>query len=593
MATKTRQKNEKSKPLRCGAYCRVSTTNQILENDSSIDTQLRAIHRRAEYETSIGRPWLVTEYKEEGRSAKDTKRPALQRLLADVRAGKLDAVVVTKIDRISRSLIDFFELTGEFESHGVEFIAINDDFETRTPIGRATLKIVLVLAELERERTSERISEKIAARQAQGLFFGGVIALGYRSHPTDKTSLEIDPDEAKIVKLIYSKFLEIKTGHGVARYLNSNGITQPRNNAPFRASGVSRILSNRIYVAEREYQGEIISCNWKPIIPKTTYDKVQKLIAANSVSPPKGRPSAIVPLLAGLLRCSCGAVMGLASGKSRTGARHHYYACRNKQLVPGTCRTKDIPLNVVESFVIEQVKGLALSGVAIAEAVKAANGSRDSELAAAKAELETARQAQGAKSEVVNRLVDAIAGGSVAKALARRLAEEEQALEELKDRTLDLSTKVQALQSVTLNAAVVEDSYRTLARSLTLALEAGQREVVRSLLASLIDSITWKPGSKAKTGHASINLFPIPGVEKGRGHLEGQWFPEMAPMVGHGDRFTNHHGPLLRMEVHYDFRDDLEVSLAALLRQGVNKREIARRTGVSLATVKRHGRRVA
>lgn len=166
-------------PIRVGAYARVSTTNQLLANDNSLDTQIQLIKSRVQYEcgrAQDGRPWeLVAEYREEGKSAKNTDRPELKRLMADVAAGKLDVVCVTKIDRITRSLIDFYELWGTFEKHGTEFIALNDNFETRSATGKAMLKITLVFAELERERTAERTKEKVEQRRQQGMWFGSTL----------------------------------------------------------------------------------------------------------------------------------------------------------------------------------------------------------------------------------------------------------------------------------------------------------------------------------------------------------------------------------------------------------------------------------
>src|SRR5262249_14134630 len=155
----------------------------------SVDTQLERIRQRATYETeqarhTKARPWsVVTEYHEEGRSGKDTDRPELQRLLADVRAGQLDIVCVTKIDRITRSLIDFYDLWKTFEEHGVEFISLGDSFDTASATGRAMLKLTLVFAELERERTSERTKEKIQIRREAGKWFGGAVPLGYKVNP--------------------------------------------------------------------------------------------------------------------------------------------------------------------------------------------------------------------------------------------------------------------------------------------------------------------------------------------------------------------------------------------------------------------------
>lgn len=582
-----RVQEQVQRPLRVAAYARVSTVMQLKEHDSSIDTQLRAIRRRAEYEAEVGNPpWEIIEYREEGRSAKDTNRPQLQRLLFDSRAGKIDLVVVTRIDRISRSLMDFFSIQKELSDHGVDFMALDDHYDTSTPGGKLTLRVMLSLAEYEREQTSLRIKGKTHDRMREGLWFGGVIPLGYQKHPTDRTSLAVNEEEAKIVKLIFRKFLEIRTGRGTTKWLNDHGIVRPRNGAPFRVQAVMQTLQNKYYIAKRDYEGEEVSCNWPAIIDEKTFRNAQKIIAANRVEVPKGRPSSIVPLLDSLLRCPCGAVFGVVSGTSKTGAVHHYYSCRNKVKKPGSCKQRDIPVEVVESFVLDEVRRIALSGELIADAVKKANDGKDSELAKLKEDWNLAKNALGQKRAVINRLVDAIAMGQGSKALADRLAVEEAALVDLEARTLDLKTRVQALESRTLNAAIIEAGYRELAYSLDKALTAGQREEVRRLLKGIVEVIDWVPSPEdPRKGKAILQLWALPGVQKsGTPDQSGQGFFELSNMVEHSDTFSNS----LTFESSWDFSPgDRWAPILKELAVGGTQAEVASRLGVSVRTVRR------
>ena len=292
-------------PMRVGAYVRVSTTNQLIDNDSSLDTQLHLIKQRADYESKRAaqmkdRPWqVIKEYREEGFSGKDTDRPALQQLLADVKAGKIDAVAVTKLDRFSRSLSDFFSMWETLEAANVEFVSLGDNFDTSSATGRAMIKIVLVFAELERERTSERTKEKIAVRREQGLWFGGSVPIGYRTKPDNKTTLEFHPDHADTAKAIFRDYLKIGSARGLVTYLAKQGIKRPSRKSQrgkmfgggyFATQVLIDMLSNPTYIAKRQLEdGRLIDCAWEPLIDSETFDRVQALLAKNSEKRPSGK----------------------------------------------------------------------------------------------------------------------------------------------------------------------------------------------------------------------------------------------------------------------------------------------------------------
>ena len=190
----------------CGLYARVSTEMQANRRDGSVDTQISQMQSFLTYKTASDPSWkTVRIYPERGKSGKNTDRPELQALFADIKGGKVNTVICTKIDRISRSLLDFYKMTEIFEKHKVEFISLDENFDTSTPMGKAALKITLVFAELEREQTSKRTKEKMAWRTEQGLWNGGQM-LGY---DIVEKKLVVNQREGQLVKLMYEKYLEL------------------------------------------------------------------------------------------------------------------------------------------------------------------------------------------------------------------------------------------------------------------------------------------------------------------------------------------------------------------------------------------------
>jgi site-specific DNA recombinase len=524
--------------VRVAAYGRVSTVNQLLANDNSIDTQLSLIRKQVELETAKaatrpgGRPWkIVDEYREEGRSGKDNDRPELKRMLADIRAGQIDVVVVTKIDRITRSLLGFYELWDAFEKAGVEFVALGDALETTTTTGRTMLKLTLIFAEMERERTSERTKAKIDSRRRDGLWFGGPIPFGYAPHPTDKTTLQVDQEAARILREeIFLKYLEMDSARALTRHLARLGIKRPvRKNGrgeecgggAFTTQALLGMLESRIYVGQRKLEtGEVIQCSWQPLIEEAVFERVQVRLKANSVDRPSGRVcGGHVYKLEGRLRCGhCGAMMTRASAKGANEETYFYYRCANRHRTAGTgCTVRDIPVNAVERLVIDQVKQYALNPTAIVRAVQEANTGRDAELARVDADLKRARSAYATASKLVESLLDAVerdaveGQGTNGPGLRARYREREVAKDRLKSEVDELSAARDQLRHKMLDAQAVQEGLRDLPGVLERAERAGKQEQVRELLHALLGFVEWRedaPGGKR--GTASLRLHHVP-----------------------------------------------------------------------------------
>jgi DNA invertase Pin-like site-specific DNA recombinase len=212
----------------CGLYARVSTERQSEVRDGSLDTQIDRLKQYVEFRRPSAEDrkkkklddWkIIDTYCEKGKSGKNIERPELQRLISDIKAGLINTVICTKLDRITRSLIDFYKLDEIFTRYNVHFISLEENFDTSTPMGKAMEKITLIFAELEREQTSKRTREKMQWRAEQGLWNGGQI-LGYDL--VDK-KLVVNKKEAKLVNLMYKKYLELGSVLKVVEYLNSHG----------------------------------------------------------------------------------------------------------------------------------------------------------------------------------------------------------------------------------------------------------------------------------------------------------------------------------------------------------------------------------
>ena len=242
--------------VRCAIYTRVSTEYGLDQDFNSLDAQYDAASAYIKSQAHAGWTLIRSRYDDGGYSGGSTDRPDLQRLLDDIRARKLDVIVVYKVDRLTRSLADFAKLVELFDAHGVSFVSVTQQFNTTTSMGRLTLNVLLSFAQFEREVTSERIRDKIAASKRKGLWVGGPLPLGYHMKG-DK--IAVVEDEAERVRLIYRRYLELGGVNALVRDLRKRDI---RTKSRLLATGVTRggilfgrgslfyLLRNRFYIGE-------------------------------------------------------------------------------------------------------------------------------------------------------------------------------------------------------------------------------------------------------------------------------------------------------------------------------------------------------
>src|SRR6476661_1480810 len=253
------------KTVRCAIYTRVSTEHGLDQEFNSLDAQYDAASAYIKSQAHAGWTLIRSRYDDGGYSGGSTDRPDLQRLLDDIRARKLDVIVVYKVDRLTRSLADFAKLVELFDAHGVSFVSVTQQFNTTTSMGRLTLNVLVSFAQFEREVTSERIRDKIGASKRKGIWVGGVVPLGYQAKDR---KIAVVAEEAKTVRHIFRRYLDLGSLNQLLADLRRTGVkTKVRSlsngrtigGIPFTRGSLASLLRNRFYISEVKYKGEVFA----------------------------------------------------------------------------------------------------------------------------------------------------------------------------------------------------------------------------------------------------------------------------------------------------------------------------------------------
>src|SRR5215469_14088968 len=273
--------------VRCAIYTRVSTDQGLDQNFNSLDAQYEASSAYIKSQAHAGWTLIRARYDDGGYSGGSTDRTALQQLLADIKVRKIDVIVVYKVDRLTRSLADFAKLVELFDTHDVSFVSVTQQFNTTTSMGRLTLNVLLSFAQFEREVTSERIRDKIAASKRKGLWVGGPLPLGYELKDGKLTVVE---EEAERVRMIFRRYLEVSGINELVRDLRAKNICtrartfstgKTRGGIPFGRGALSYFLRNRFFIGEVKYRGEILPGEQPAIIDKALFEDVQQKLSAH------------------------------------------------------------------------------------------------------------------------------------------------------------------------------------------------------------------------------------------------------------------------------------------------------------------------
>ena len=363
---------------RCAVYCRVSSDERLDQEFNSIDAQKEAGHAYIASQRAEGWIPVADDYDDPGYSGGNTDRPALKRLLADIERGRIDLVVVYKIDRLTRSLADFAKMVDVFDQHDVSFSAVTQQINSATSMGRLMLNVLLSFAQFEREVTSERIRDKIAAAKRKGMWMGGVPSIGY---DVVNRQLVVNDAEAAVVRRIFEEMLTIGSPTQIAANLTAEGITtkawttqegQTRSGTRIDKKYLHKLLRNRIYLGELSHKGNWYPGAHPPIIDRALWDKVHAVLAkdshARSVETKiRSRTDA---LLRGLLYAPSGERM-YPTYSSKRGHKYHYYVSKSESRfgAPGKSFAR-LPAPEIEAAVVAQIRTVLTSPESIASVVR-------------------------------------------------------------------------------------------------------------------------------------------------------------------------------------------------------------------------------
>ena len=321
-----------SKALRCAIYTRVSTDAGLEQDFNSLDAQRESSEAYIRSQAHEGWKLIRTAYDDGGFSGGSLDRPALQKLLEDIKSRLVDVIVVYKVDRLTRSLADFAKLVELFDTHGVSFVSVTQSFNTTTSMGRLTLNMLLSFAQFEREVTSERIRDKVAASKKKGIWMGGSVPLGYR---VEERKLLIVPEEAATVRLIFERYLKLGSTPKLLDELRGKGVTTRRRisatgkitgGIAFTPGPLAHLLKNRIYIGEIVHKGESYPGEQKPIVDVSLFEAVQAKLAAN-LNNHHAKRAGSDALLLGKLFDDAGNVMTPTHCRKK-GIRYRYYTSR-------------------------------------------------------------------------------------------------------------------------------------------------------------------------------------------------------------------------------------------------------------------------
>lgn len=343
--------------LRCAAYTRKSSEEGLEQEFNSLDAQREACEAYIASQRAEGWTLVPDYYDDGGVSGGTLDRPALKRLLVDIEAGRIDVVVVYKIDRLSRSLMDFARLVEVFDRHSVTFVSVTQSFNTTTSMGRLTLNVLLSFAQFEREVIGERIRDKVAASRKKGIWMGGWTPLGYDAKDR---KLIVNEAEARLVRSIFKRFASFKSGTNLVRELAKEN-ARNKYGKLIDKGYLYKLLNNRVYIGDAVHKGTPHPGEHEAIVDRKMWDAVHEVLQE---SPRKrgGASRARTPaLLKGLIFASNGVAMTPTHTRKRGRLYRYYISNRVIRTGAEACAIGRVPAAEIEAAVIDQIRRLLQS----------------------------------------------------------------------------------------------------------------------------------------------------------------------------------------------------------------------------------------
>ena len=350
--------------MRCAVYTRKSSEEGLDQEYHSIDAQRDAGHAYIASQRAEGWIAVADDYDDAAYSGGNMERPALKRLMADIEAGKIDVIVIYKIDRLTRSLADFSKMVEVFERQGVSFVSVTQQFNTTTSMGRLMLNVLLSFAQFEREVTGERIRDKIAASKRKGMWMGGIPPIGY-----DVANRRLTPNEAeaKTIAHIFQRFVELGSTTKLVKELRLDGVTSKawttqdgrvREGKPIDKGLIYKVLNNRTYLGELRHKELWYQAEHPPIITKSIWDDVHAILSTNGRVRATTTRAKTQYLLKGIVFGSDGRAMSPFQTAKQNGRRYRYYVPqRDIKEHAGASGLPRMPAAELESAVLEQLRG--------------------------------------------------------------------------------------------------------------------------------------------------------------------------------------------------------------------------------------------
>ena len=403
-------------PKRVAIYTRKSTDKGLERDFNSLDAQREACEQYIKSQAHLGWKLTDTRYDDGGFTGANIDRPAFARLLNDIDSGRVDVVVVYKVDRLSRSLLDFAKVMDRFNKAGAAFVSVTQNFSTADAMGRLTLNVLMSFAEFEREMISERTRDKIAGSRRRGKWTGGAVPIGYEAQ--DK-KLVIIEHEAHVVRDIFERYLDRQSALEIAQHLNdTHQLTKQRVTSKGRVragrdwtkDAVLRILKNPVYAGLMPYGGDVFDGEHEAIIEPAIFHRVATYLKKHGAGR-TGKPRSGEYLLTGRLFCVCGMAMtGKGTRKKKGGAKkYRYYQCVNKDKRGSrACESRPLPAGAIERFVVARIRDATADGNLADEVTRRMDRYFDQKRAALEEEQKTLPKQIAELSAEIKKLIDTI-----------------------------------------------------------------------------------------------------------------------------------------------------------------------------------------
>jgi len=448
---------------RAAIYTRKSSAEGLDREFTSLDNQ----RERAEaYVASQGWNALATRYDDGGYSGGNIDRPAFTRLLAGVEAGEFDVIVCYRLDRISRSLVDFVKVHEFLEKRGVALVSVTESINTKSPHGRMMVNVLLSFAQYERELIGERTKDKLSAARRKGKFTGGHPVLGFDLDPKGGQLL-VNEWEAEMVREVFQLFLEKRSLVQVADELHRRAWTlkrwttkdgKPYGGGRFDKVSLRRLLTNHAYVGKVEFEGAVYDGEHAAIVSPKAFRDVQRVLAENHSTGGASHRNKHGALLRGVLRChACDAAMSFAPTK-KGGRLYRYYRCTNgMRKGAGACPTKSIAADKIEALVVDQIRRLGASPELQAETFQQVLAQVAANRRGLKAEGKRLTKQVAIAETTVAKLVHALADakGDAHRAVSNELEKAQEHLRSVETRLAEVRTQDAALAAQDIDEAGV------------------------------------------------------------------------------------------------------------------------------------------